>query len=81
MTRQAGDKKDNVVGYSLHPGAVNTEITRYHEEGLGQMFTKFVETMLSQVGRTPYQGAQTIFYCCLTDAGLLTPGMGSIRKV
>ena len=88
MSRQAEEKSDHVVGYSLHPGAVNTEITRYHEEGnddeaddvtdiysgLGHMFTTFVETLVGYFGRTPYQGAQTIFHCCLTDAALLQPG-------
>ena len=63
-----------VVGYSLHPGTVNTEITRYHKEGMGEMFTRMIETMISSIGRTPYQGAQTILHCVLTDAKLLTPG-------
>ena len=64
----------DVVGYSLHPGTVNTEITRYHKEGMGEMFTRMIETMISCIGRTPYQGAQTILHCVLTDARMLTPG-------
>jgi len=74
LSRVARERGENVIAVSLHPGAVSTEITRYHAEGLGQVVTSLLEGAMARFGRTPLQGAQTTLHCCLTDAGLLTPG-------
>jgi len=75
ISMQAAEKGDNVVGYSLHPGTVKTEITRYHGDGdLSSFFVNFVETVMSLSGKTPNEGAQTVLYCCLTDTEMLTSG-------
>jgi len=75
ISMQAAEKGDHVIGYSLHPGTVKTEITRYHYDGeLSSLFVNFVETIMSWSGRTPNEGAQTVLYCCLTDKEKLTSG-------
>ena len=38
------------------------------------MVTSLLEGAMARFGRTPLQGTQTTLHCCLTDAGLLTPG-------
>lgn len=75
VSRLALENGDNVVSYSVHPGAVNTEITRYHNLGFWQSFTSFIEAGLAIFGKTPWEGAQTTLYCCLTNSKDLHPGM------
>lgn len=74
LSRAAEEKGDHVMAVSLHPGAVRTEITRYHAEGLGQLVTSLIEGAMDRFGRTPLEGTQASLHCCLTDAKLLTPG-------
>ena len=59
-----------MIGLSLHPGAVKTEITRYHEG----VFSMIIQTLLTYCGKTAVEGAQTTLHCCLTDAAFLQPG-------
>ena len=65
-----GEAGDHVIGLSLHPGAVKTEITRYHEG----VFSRIIQTLLTYCGKTAVEGAQTTLHCCLTDAAFLQPG-------
>ena len=52
---------------TLHPGAVNTEITRYHKAGLGSIFTTLADNGLRCFGKTPREGAQTTIFCCVDE--------------
>jgi len=74
VSRQANKSGEHVIAVSLHPGAVATEITRYHNEGFWQSITFMIETGLNWFGKTPWEGAQTTLHCCLTDAHYLVPG-------
>jgi len=56
---------ENITAYSLHPGAVNTEIARYHQDGFGSIVTWITENSLWIFGKTPAEGAQTTIYCCV----------------
>ena len=60
-------KVDGITAFSLHPGAVNTEIVRYHKQGLGSIFTSLAENGLRFFGKTPWEGAQTTLFCCLDE--------------
>ena len=71
LARKAGK---NVVAVSCHPGAVNTEITRHHNEGFFTFVTSTIEGMLCIFGKTAEEGAQTTLHCCLTDSSYLEPG-------
>ncbi|XP_006884818.1 PREDICTED: retinol dehydrogenase 11 [Elephantulus edwardii] len=54
-------KGTNVTTYSVHPGTVNSELTRYSliMKWLGRLFSSFL--------KTPEQGAQTSLFCALTE--------------
>ena len=46
FTKELAERYKNIfTSFSLHPGAVNTEITRYHNTGLGSIFTNMVSTL------------------------------------
>jgi len=74
VSRLAKKNGENVIAMSLHPGAVNTEITRYHNEGFFTAVTSFIDSCLLYFGKTPIEGAQTTLHCALTDATFLEPG-------
>ena len=44
LSRRAAEAGHHVIGLSLHPGAVRTDITRYHEGGFG----KIIDTLLRE---------------------------------
>lgn len=67
FTLELAQRYPNMKAYSLHPGAVNTEIVRYHQAGLGSIFTYMAENGLRWFGKTPLEGAQTTIFCCLDD--------------
>lgn len=51
-----------ITTYSLHPGVVNTELTRYSYR------TLLVSLTFGKLyGRTPVQGAQTNIYCAVEE--------------
>ncbi|CAF0762085.1 unnamed protein product [Didymodactylos carnosus] len=61
LQRHYGDQ--GITAFSLHPGVVNTHIWRESP--------KYVQALLRVlhylVTKTPFQGAQTVLYCCLAD--------------
>jgi len=74
VSRLAKEKGEHVIAVSLHPGAVATEITRYHKDGFFVAVTSTIENGLLFFGKTPLEGAQTTLHCCLTDSTFLVPG-------
>jgi len=55
-----------ITVYSLHPGVINTELTRHAEEShpiAFRMFGPFYQFVI----KTPFHGAQTTLYCALED--------------
>merc|ERR1712223_1586670 len=67
FSRELAARYDNITAYSLHPGAVNTEIARYHQAGLGSIVTFITDNSLRFFGKTPAEGAQTTIYCCVDE--------------
>lgn len=60
-------RDSNIVAVSVHPGLTKTEIFRH------MPWTRWVvHTLLSGLAKSPWQGSQTIVYCCLADD--LAPG-------
>ncbi len=55
-------KKDGVSVYALHPGVINSELTRHFYD---TCFGKMVKPVYGIFTKTPKQGAQTTLYCCL----------------
>ena len=54
--------------YSLHPGAILTDIGRDIEKNKMSQFTAMIlKTILGFCLKTPFHGAQTTLYCCLED--------------
>jgi len=74
VSRLAAAGGEHVVAYSLHPGAVKTEITRYHNLGFWMSLTSTIESCLSVFGKTPWEGAQTTLHLCLAPHTALLPG-------
>merc|ERR1719495_1542585 len=74
ITRIAGARGDPVSGVSLHPGAVNTEVTRYHSQGFSRAVVSLIDNMLLYCGKTSREGAWTTIYCCVQDAAKLVGG-------
>ena len=67
FTKELAQRYKNITSYSLHPGAVNTEILRDHKPGLGSIFTFMAENGLRLFGKTPREGAQTTIFCCVDE--------------
>ncbi|CAF1319048.1 unnamed protein product [Didymodactylos carnosus] len=55
------DRRFGLQAYSLHPGAVNTELQRY----MG--FLTVLRPLTLLIFKTPLEGAQTQLYCALAD--------------
>ena len=53
---ELANRFENITAYSLHPGAVNTEIARYHQDGFGSIVTWITENSLWIFGKTPAEG-------------------------
>ena len=53
---ELANRYENITAYSLHPGAVNTEIARYHQDGFGSIVTWITENSLWIFGKTPAEG-------------------------
>ena len=53
-----------ITVYSLHPGAVKTELARHSEN----LWYGFVMKAMRTFYKTPIQGAQTTLYCVLEDS-------------
>ena len=65
-----------INSYSVHPGVVSTELTRYMDD---QWFLKVVmkyvgNPFIRTFGKTALQGAQTSLYCALEDLDKLKAG-------
>ncbi|KER20390.1 hypothetical protein T265_11060 [Opisthorchis viverrini] len=70
-------QESNIIGVSVHPGLVKTDLFRY------SAFTRCLTTdvfgalpesdgntgsaMLNRLSKSPWQGAQDILYCCLAE--------------
>ncbi|KAL9646376.1 hypothetical protein ABK040_014527 [Willaertia magna] len=67
MNDESGTK---ARAYSLHPGSVNTNLTRYAPGWL----LYFVRPLVLYFCKTPLYGAQTSLYCALAPDEVLTPG-------
>ena len=52
--------------YSLHPGAIMTELGRHLEKRLG-CWAKPIYAIAKFTCKTPFHGAQTTLYCVLED--------------
>ena len=50
VDRLAKEKGEHVIAVSLHPGAVNTEITRHHNEGFFTAVTSIIDSGLLYFG-------------------------------
>ncbi|CAG2177036.1 unnamed protein product, partial [Oppiella nova] len=61
MARRLG-YKTNIKTYSLHPGAVNTELVRH--SNLGSIGDKIMKSIFL----SPEMGSQTSLYCALEDS-------------
>ena len=67
----AGNHQDwSGEGFNIIKLLYRTEITRYHEG----IFSGIIETLLTYLGKTAVEGAQTTLHCCLTDLAFLQPG-------
>jgi NAD(P)-dependent dehydrogenase (short-subunit alcohol dehydrogenase family) len=79
LQRRADLAKIPITAYSLHPGAVNTDLARYmigeekwrekKETGPTGFFEKAVDSVISKVLKTPQQGAETQVFLAYSDKG------------
>ena len=53
-----------VTVYTLHPGAVATDLFRHINE---MLLVRLITPILKFVLKTPFNGAQTTLYCCLEE--------------
>jgi NAD(P)-dependent dehydrogenase (short-subunit alcohol dehydrogenase family) len=72
FTRELAKRLENtqVTTYSLHPGVINTELTRYIGELYGILFhiaSIFLIPISWYMFKTPEQGAQTTIYCAVDE--------------
>lgn len=58
----------NVTANSLHPGVVNTELTRYLPQSVPLYFRVLFAPIIYLIGKTPLQGAQTTIYCAVDES-------------
>ena len=67
LQRRLQDSKVKV--FAVHPGVVNTGITRYVVEKwyFKVLFSVIGHPVMHVTGKTPLQGAQTTLYCALED--------------
>lgn len=57
----------NINTYCLHPGVVNTELTRYLDESMFKGIVSVIKFFSPMVTRTSKQGAQTSLYCAVDE--------------
>jgi NAD(P)-dependent dehydrogenase (short-subunit alcohol dehydrogenase family) len=63
-------KNDRILVFSLHPGAVRTELVRYCGDGLFAFFPflfKLISPIWWYFTKSPLQGAQTTIHCATAD--------------
>lgn len=54
-----------VTTYSLHPGVINTELSRHVAQSIGwRMLLSVVRPLI----KTPNEGAQTTIYCAVDES-------------
>lgn len=58
----------NVTANSLHPGIVDTELTRYLPRSVPFYFRILLAPIIYLLGKTPLQGAQTTIYCAVEES-------------
>eukprot|EP00105_Crassostrea_gigas_P041486 XP_019925634.1 PREDICTED: retinol dehydrogenase 13 [Crassostrea gigas] len=58
----------NVKANSLHPGIVDTELTRYLPRSVPFYFRILLAPIIYLLGKTPLQGAQTTIYCAVEES-------------
>lgn len=74
LQRRFDKEGKDVKIVSLHPGVIQTELTRYVS---GKWYMELIACLLPIVfffGKTPVQGAQTTLYCALEDQEKLEGG-------
>ena len=62
-----------ITVYSLHPGVIDTELTRHIEKSHWVAYT-LLGRLYRYLIKTPFHGAQTTLYCCLEDKLLAASG-------
>lgn len=58
----------NVTANSLHPGIVNTELTRYLPQSVPLYLRVLIVPLVYLLGKTPLQGAQTTIHCAVDES-------------
>jgi NAD(P)-dependent dehydrogenase (short-subunit alcohol dehydrogenase family) len=61
-------KGTNVKAFSLSPGHVETEATRYMKESQNQLFFNLFDRLSSPIKLSPFLGSQTTLYCVLEES-------------
>jgi len=56
-----------ITTYSLHPGAIDTDLSRHLLARLPGFLVKHVQPLLKYFFKTPEQGAQTTIHCCIDE--------------
>ncbi|XP_011404099.1 PREDICTED: retinol dehydrogenase 12-like [Amphimedon queenslandica] len=56
-----------VSTYSLHPGAINTDLTRHMVAGWKIIFAPIFYALMWFLTKTPKQGAQTTLHCAVSE--------------
>lgn len=59
-------KGTGITTYSLHPGVINTELSRYAIKD--SMVWKVLLVLLKPIMKTPVEGAQTTIYCAIDES-------------
>lgn len=53
--------------FAVHPGIVNTEITRHMSVANSVVAAAFVKPLMWFFSKSPRQGVQTILHCALSE--------------
>lgn len=57
-----------VTTYSLHPGVIDTELSRHLDTAISPIMKRLYQSKLCTIfQKTPWQGAQTTLHCCLDE--------------
>lgn len=56
-----------ITTYSLHPGAIDTDLSRHFMARLPAFLVKHVQPLMKYFIKTPEQGAQTTLHCCIDE--------------
>lgn len=68
LARREQEASSGVTTYSLHPGAVKTEITRHMETSSNIFMKTLIMIGLYLFSKTPENGAQTSIFCAVDES-------------